>query len=214
VSILPDNGIRRLIQGDKPLTAEEKLEYDAWQYAHKFFLAEELAKEHDVVEDNLPVKNVGVDAPGESEVWVWNDDEPNDDGDPTVGWHRTSMYGGYGEGEDAYCNWWHEPVCGRCGGNPYWLPGEMDEKDLPDLAPLFENISRLSSEAKVRVNERLPKFEGRSPSMVSMFMEAFPVVPLFDREAFDKWKAADDAYKAKVGCLAREKYGVSDGTLG
>lgn len=205
--ILSNNEFKKLIQGTEPLTAAEKLEYDAWEHAHRVFLLEELAKEYDITEESLPVRDVGEDSPGEDEVWVWND-EKWEDNDPPVGWHKTSMYGGYGKGDDAYCNWWHEPVCGRCGGNPYWLPGETREEDLPDLVPLFENLSRLSKEAKNRVNAKHPPYKGRTPGFASVFMGALPIIPLFDKEAFDKWKAADDAYKAKVAQRAKEKYGI------
>ena len=48
--LFSDEGFKKLIQGNS-LTAEEKLEYEAWQYAHSTFLAEELAKYHDPAED-------------------------------------------------------------------------------------------------------------------------------------------------------------------
>jgi hypothetical protein len=88
--------------------------------------------------------------------------------------------------------------------------GLNETENLPDLVPLLENLSRLSEKARNKVKVRLPPYEGQTPGLASVFMDALPIIPLFDKEAFDKWKAADDAYKAKVAQRAKERYGVQE----
>lgn len=199
-------GLYNDFQDEESLTEEEQIEYDAYQYASRAIIAEEMAKEYDLAEEAVPAYDVGIDDPGESEVWVWNS-EVWSDGSPSIGWHKTSMHSCYGKGDDAYCNWWNEPVGGRTGRNPYWLPGDLPECDLPDLVPVFEELARLSREAHDRASARMPEYKGRTPPLYSVLTRAMPLMKFFASQGeADEAARVRDARQAKVEELARTKY--------
>lgn len=111
----------------------------------------------------LPFKLMPYDDPpaiGEI-VMVLNEAET----DIPVGWHQASMYGGYGP--DSSCsNWWSEPVCGRCGGNPVWLP---IGSDLPDPEKVMQLLNDRYITIENMVKEAVPEFKGRKPDPYQEF---------------------------------------------
>jgi hypothetical protein len=194
--------VSRVFKGDV-VSMEEELEWDAWNYAFDKIKKEELAKFYDQAEEDLPVNDAGVVMPEDGEVvWVWNDEESDD---LKIGWHQTTIHNTYGSGDNAYCNWWNEPIGGRCGRNPYWLPGDTRQEDLPDMDPLLSGIYDLAVEADVRARDRIPSCEGKRPSMTDLFSRAFEPIPLFDEEKRKAWEDRKNKRELEVRKRA-EKY--------
>lgn len=109
----------------------------------------------------LPFRILYVEHPADGEeVWVF--EEEDWEGSAGIGWHKTSMYGGYGK-DNIGCNWWNEPVCGRCGGNPCWLPGEILESELPKDMNAWLAIR---DEADRRVTKIVEKEVGSKPENI------------------------------------------------
>lgn len=185
---MTDQTLKEYLESATPPHDMER--YDAWVHV-RTAIATKVRSEVMAPENlNLPFQIVGINPPpvwmGE-DVWVWEDEDW--DGGAGIGWHRTSMYGGYA-GANAGSNWWNEPVCGRCLENPYWVPGNVTRDQLPDMSkdgPGKRRLAEMEAECKRRVKElTLPCPLPRPPHPVEYFMWSTRKLGMAAGEAVNK----------------------------